>query len=112
MRKLLLVVGVALGAVVVVTAGGVLLWLRHRPLNTPRQVATAYLQHWQSQDWEGMRKLVDRPPPEFVQTHAQMVKDLQVSGVRLTGGGLTTPRATRQEPPSAALSSQRLGSSE
>src|SRR5207244_3658725 len=109
MRKLLLVVGVVFAAVVVITAGGVLLWLRHRPLNTPRQVAAAYLQRWQAQDWEGMRRLVDRPPPEFVQTHAQMVKDLQVSGVRLTGGGLSAAGATGQEPFSVELSLKSLG---
>src|SRR2546422_809923 len=109
MRKLLLVVGVVLGAVVVITAGGVLLWLRHRPLNTPRQVAAAYLQRWQAQDWEGMRRLVDRPPPEFVQTHAQMVKDLQASGVHVTGGGLRTTGATSEEPVSVELSLKTLG---
>src|SRR5256886_16747777 len=94
MRKLLLVVGVVLGAVVVITAGGVLLWLRHRPLNTPRQVAAAYLERGQAQDWAGPGRLGDRPPPGFVQTHAQMAGDLQVTGLRLCCRGPRTHGAT------------------
>ena len=94
MRKLLLV----LVAVVALAAAGLVLWLRHRPLNTPQQVSAAYLQRWQSQDWKGMQVLVSGPPQDFMAVHTQMVKDLGVSSLHLTPGAMSITGASAQVP--------------
>src|ERR1700716_1476457 len=106
MRKLLIV----LAAAVALGVGGVVVYLRSRPLNTPQQVATAYLQRWQAQDWEGMRVLVDTPPPTFTGVHTQMVRDLSTSGLHLTPGTLVVAGATAQEPFSLEVTLKGLGS--
>src|SRR5437762_2106385 len=94
MRKFLIV----LSAAVALAVGGVVMYLRSRPLNTAQQVAVAYLQRWQAQDWKGMRVLVDRPPPTFTAVHAQMVSALSVSSLRITPGSLVVAGATAQKP--------------
>ena len=94
MRKFLIV----LAAAVALAVGGVVMYLRSRPLNTAQQVAVAYLQRWQAQDWKGMRVLVDRPPPTFTAVHAQMVSALSVSSLRITPGSLVVAGATAQKP--------------
>jgi len=106
MRKLLIV----LVAAVALAAGGVVLYLRSRPVNTPQQVAADYLQRWQAQDWEGMRVLVVGPPGDFVAVHTQMVKDLSVSAVHLTPGALSVTGAASQMPFSVDLTLKGLGS--
>src|SRR3979409_1027515 len=105
MRTLLIV----LVAAVAVAVGGVVVYLRSRPLNTPQQVATAYFQRWQAQDWEGMRVLVDAPPPTFTAVHTKMVKDLSISGLHLTPGTLVVAGATAQKPFSVEVTLKRLG---
>ena len=106
MRKLLLV----FAATVALAAGGAVLYLRSRPLNTPQQVATAYLQRWQAQDWEGMRVLVDAPPATFTVVHTQMVKDLSISAFHLTPGMLAVSGTSAQTPFKVDVALQGLGS--
>ena len=105
MRKVLIL----LAAAVALAAGGVVVYLRSRPLNTAQQVAVAYLQRWQAQDWEGMRVLVQRAPPTFTAVHAQMVKDLSVSSLRITPGSLVVAGATAQKPFSVDVALKGLG---
>jgi cell division protein FtsI/penicillin-binding protein 2 len=105
MRKLLVV----LAAAVALSVAGLVMYLRSRPLNTPEQVATAYLQRWQAQDWEGMRVLVDAPPSTFTSVHTQMVKDLSISGLHLTPGALVVTGATAQKPFSVDVALKGLG---
>src|SRR6266550_1450646 len=105
MRKFLIV----LAAAVALAVAGVVMYLRSRPLNTAQQVAVAYLQRWQVQDWKGMRVLVDRPPPTFTAVHAQMVNDLVVSTLRITPGDLVVTGATAQKPFTVEVALKGLG---
>lgn len=105
MRKVLVVLVAALA----VAVGAFVLYLRSKPLNTPQQVATTYLQRWQAQDWEGMRVLVNNPPATFTAVHAQVVKDLSVSALTLRPGTLVASGATAQTPFSVTVSLKGLG---
>src|SRR5260370_5864024 len=105
MRKFLIV----LAAAVVLAVAGVVMYLRSRPLNTAQQVALAYLQRWQAQDWKGMQALVDRPPPTFTAVHAHMVNDLSVSYLRVTPGNLVVSGATAQKPFTVDVALKGLG---
>jgi cell division protein FtsI/penicillin-binding protein 2 len=105
MRKFLIV----LAAAVVLAVAGVVMYLRSRPLNTAQQVALAYLQRWQAQDWKGMQALVDRPPPTFTAVHAQMVNDLSVSNLRITPGNLVVSGGTAQKPFTVDVALKGLG---
>ena len=105
MRKYLIV----LAAAVALAVGGAVMYLRSRPLNTAQQVAVAYLQRWQAQDWKGMKVLVDRPPPTFTAVHAQMVNDLSVSNLRITPGNLAVTGATAQKPFTVDVALKGLG---
>lgn len=106
MRKIL----IALLAVILLGAGGVVVYLRTRPLNTPRSVAADYLRRWQSQDFPGMRALVRHPPPGFETTYRQMGSDLGISGITAGGGTLTTKGAIASEPFTVTFSLKGLGS--
>lgn len=105
MRKFLIV----LAAAVALAVAGVVMYLRSRPLNTAQQVAVAYLERWQAQDWKGMQVLVDRPPPAFTAVHAQMVNDLSVSNLRITPGNLAVSGATAQKPFTVDVALKGLG---
>jgi cell division protein FtsI/penicillin-binding protein 2 len=94
---------------VVLAVAGVVMYLRSRPLNTAQQVALAYLQRWQAQDWKGMQALVDRPPPTFTAVHAQMVNDLSVSNLRITPGNLVVSGGTAQKPFTVDVALKGLG---
>src|SRR2546427_506162 len=106
MRKSLIL----LAAAVALAVAGVVMYLRSRPLNTAQQVAVAYLQRWQAEDWKGMRVLVDRPPPTFTAAHAQMVNDLSISNLRITPGNLVVTGATAQKPFTVEVALKGLGS--
>jgi cell division protein FtsI/penicillin-binding protein 2 len=105
MRKVLIV----LVAAIALAAAGVVLYLRSRPLNTPQQVATAYLQRWQAQDWAGMRVLVDAPPATFTDVHTQMVKDLSIAALHLVPGTLVVSGTRAQTPFSVDVALKGLG---
>lgn len=104
MRKLLIV----LVAAVAIAAGAGVLYLRSRPLNTPQQVATSYLQRWVAQDWPGMQVLVDAPPGDFAAVHAQMVKALSVSAFQLSPGTTTIAGTSAQTPFTVSVSLQGM----
>jgi cell division protein FtsI/penicillin-binding protein 2 len=57
-----------------------------------------------------MRVLVDAPPPTFTAVHAQMVKDLSISGLHLTPGTLVVTGAAAQKPFSIEVTLKGLGS--
>jgi cell division protein FtsI/penicillin-binding protein 2 len=105
MRKLAIV----LVAAAALAAGGVVLYLRSRPLNTAQQVAAAYLQRWQAQDWEGMKLLVAAPPPTFSQVHSGMARDLSITGIHIRPGTLVEVGPAAQTPFSVDLTLKGLG---
>src|SRR5690349_1519990 len=110
MRKVL--IGTAAAVAVVVAAGvaGLVYYLGHRPLNTPAQVAGAYLQRWEQQDWAGMRVLVTGPPSDFVATHADMVKKLSISAFHLSAGALAAAGTSAQAPITVGVDLTGVGS--
>src|ERR1051325_6568259 len=98
MRKML-IAGAAVAAVLVAAAvTGLVYYLRHRPLNTPAQVAGAYLQRWESQDWAAMRVLVTQPPADFTAVHASTVKELSVAAFHISAGSLAAAGTSAQAP--------------
>ncbi|GAC1362006.1 MAG: hypothetical protein NVSMB32_01850 [Actinomycetota bacterium] len=105
MRKIL----IAIVVLVVLAGGGAFWYVQHRPLNTPRQALTAYLQRWHAQDWPGMRALVFNPPDSYIQIHSQMVKELGVDGVTVTAGSLQVTGTARSAPLTVALHLKTLG---
>ena len=105
MRKWL-AVAVALG---VLAGAGVVIYLHTLPLNSPLQVAAAYLRRWDAQDWSGMRALVRRPPPGFTQDHTQVLSDLQVSSLKVSGQPAVVAGRVAQAPATVSLDLKGLG---
>ena len=95
MRKLLVGLG-ALLIVAVAAAVVLVVWLRSRPLNTPRSVEVAYLADWQAQHWQSMASLVASPPADFTRVYTQMLKALDAQAITLTPGALSTAGSTAQ----------------
>jgi cell division protein FtsI/penicillin-binding protein 2 len=105
MRKAL----IALLAVVVIGAGGLVLYESRQPLNSPSDVAAAYLRDWAARDYAGMQSMVRSAPAGFQTTYTQMASDLQVSSIHVSGAGVHTTGAAASEGDSVTLSLTGLG---
>ncbi|HEU5001394.1 MAG TPA: penicillin-binding transpeptidase domain-containing protein [Actinomycetota bacterium] len=106
MRKWLvgaLVIAVLVGA-------GIVIYLHTLPLNSPTQVADAYIRRWDAQDWGGMRALVRRPPAGFRQDHTQVMSDLQVSSLKVSGQPAVVAGKVAQASVTVTLDLKGLGS--